>query len=209
MITPSGDVESSELVDGFSPELRVARVPLADPEAYRARLSHAEWQHAATLDGKRLIEHVAGRVAARAAVRALCGERAFDIVRDDDGAPHVTGVDVQISISHGRRSAVAVCARDRAIGIDLCDYDDAARVRRVAARFLCAEENALPRDDAQWCALWALKEAAAKALRKGLFDGGLRASRIAVIDPATFAWPELAAMVVHGERDVIALAVAR
>jgi len=202
MITPD-ESKSSTLVDGFPADLRVACVPLADPDGYRARLSDAEWATAAAFDGKRRIEHVAGRVAARIALEALVGPGGAVIARAEDGAPEVRGMadPPLVSISHGRGSAVAAVGRVACLGIDLCEAGDAPRLRRVALRFISAAEVALGAD----VALWALKEAAAKALRRGLLDGGLRASCLASIDPPRFAWPEVEAALVWRGGDAIAV----
>jgi 4'-phosphopantetheinyl transferase EntD len=204
MITPIREDASSTLLAGLPVGLVAARVPLADPEAYRALLADDEWRAALAFDGKRRNEHVAGRAAARAALRALVGDAAFAIARGDDGAPRVVGlVDPPlVSISHGRRAAVAVVGRTRALGIDLCDRDDAARVARVARRFV--PEHAIVARDDDWPRLWALKEAGAKALRVGLLEGGLRATTLASIDPPRFAEP-LQAHVIDEPDGVIAI----
>jgi len=203
MITPEG-AKSSQLVDGFGP-VRVARTPLADPEAYRGTVAPEEWAAAQRLDGRRRIEHVAGRAAAHAALAAFAPGTVVAITRAADGAPELRGCQAALSISHGRRDAVAAVGRARALGIDLCDLDDAPRVRRIAPRFLDPGEAALAHDAADWAALWAIKEAAAKALRRGLLDGGLRASRVIALDPPRLAFPALTAIVVRGERDAIAV----
>jgi phosphopantetheinyl transferase len=208
MITPSRPDTSSTLLRGLPDGLVGAAAPLVDPQRYRGLVADAEWTAAQAFDGKRRIEHVAGRVAARAALAAFLGDAgACTIVRDDDGAPAIAGLadPPLVSISHGRRGAVAVVGRVRALGIDLCDRDDASRVQRVATRFV--PEIAIVARDDQWPALWALKEAGAKALRRGLLDGGLRATRLASIDPPRFASPaELAARVIDEPDHVIALA---
>ena len=184
--------------------LRVARVPLADPASYRALLHADEWNLASAYDGRRRQEHVAGQVAARIALEALVGDGAAVIGRDRDGAPEVRDGSALVSISHGRRFAVAVAGHVRALGIDLCEHEQAARVRRVAERFISADENALAEPDA-WATLWALKEAAAKALRRGLLEGGLRASCLASLDPPRFASPALDAVLVRSDDDVVAV----
>ena len=112
MITPTQ--LKSRLVDGFDDELRVARIALAEPHQYRDRVSDEEWGQADMLDGRRRVEFLAGRAAARVALNALLGP-----------------------------TAVAAVGHVACLGIDLCDRDDAIRVRRVALRFLCAEETAL------------------------------------------------------------------
>src|SRR5258708_13797773 len=109
MITPTRGDASSTLLGGLPDGLVAARVPVADPETYRAHLADAEWQAALAFDGKRRIEHVAGRAAARVALTALVGECAAIVARGDDGAPHIVGLaDAPlVSITHGRRAAVA------------------------------------------------------------------------------------------------------
>jgi 4'-phosphopantetheinyl transferase EntD len=208
MITPT-DSKSSGLIAGFDDKLRIARVLLAEPEHYRERISDEEWQHACTLDGKRRIEHVAGRVAARAALYALVGSSAVVIVRADDGAPEIRGMAAPplLSISHGHNAAVAAVGYVGCLGIDLCDHEDALRVRRVALRFMRPEETALANRGgvARWASLWALKEAGAKALRHGLLEGGLRATSLASIEPAVFRWPTFVASVIPSARDVVAV----
>jgi 4'-phosphopantetheinyl transferase EntD len=153
----------------------------------------------------RRAEFCAGRRAARAALAAL-GYTDACIGRDDDGAPVALGLEVAVSISHGRRWAVAAAGRVARLGVDLCELARAPNVRRVSARFLAAEERALPASDADWAALWALKEAAAKALRLGLFGGGLAGSRVAALSPARYAWPALVAELEVGAEDAVALA---
>jgi len=153
----------------------------------------------------------AGREAAREALRQLLGAlpASLEIVRAADGAPEVRGLVAApwLSISHGRERSVAA-ASWHPIGIDLCDEHHARSVRRVATRFLSVEEGALAQaagSDAAWAALWALKEAAAKALRVGLLAGGLRKSRLASLEPPRFAWPALEAQLVRAGRSAIAV----
>src|SRR5262249_2100285 len=57
---------------------------------------------AAGLGAHRRAEFRAGRLAARAAL-SLLGFGGVPIGRDDDGAPVALGLDVMVSISHGRR----------------------------------------------------------------------------------------------------------
>ena len=212
MITPPR-IKSSVLVEDFDDELRVARIPLTDVERYRDHVAPAEWVQASSLEGKRRVEHLAGRIAAHLALEALIGVSDATIARADDGAPEIRGLDDPpiVSISHGRRTAVAAVGYVDALGIDVCDHEDVMRVRRVVLRFLRDDETALALGGgvARWIALWALKEAAAKALRQGLLDGGLRASCLSSIEPPRFAWPSFDATLVFGASDVIAVAFRR
>jgi phosphopantetheinyl transferase len=155
----------------------------------------------------RRVEWRAGRLAARAALAALLGGPAdgYVIGRDDDGAPVALGTAAKVSITHGRRWAVAAAGHVARLGIDLCEITRAPNVARIAPRFLAAEERALPACAADWAALWALKEAACKALRLGVFDGGLAASRVAALAPAAYAWPELSVELEVGDEDVVAV----
>jgi phosphopantetheinyl transferase (holo-ACP synthase) len=210
MIT-SADFKSSELVDGFPSNIRVARVLLS---RYHSFTDEVERAIADGLEGQRLIERVAGRAAARAALAALLQDRIGEIRinRADDGAPEVVGIlnPPLVSISHGRDSAVAVAASASHLGIDLCEHSDVMRVRRVAVRFVTPEETRLAARGgvARWAALWALKEAGAKAVRRGLLDGGLRATCLTSLDPPRFAWPPLDAIVVRRGEETVAVAYA-
>ena len=117
----------------------------------------------------------------RAAAHALLPEGAW-LGRDDEGAPVVHGAATRVTLSHTRRWVAA--AAGACVGIDICDLADAARVRRVLVRF-GGEDVALldGHGDLDWVGFWAIKEAAAKALGIGLFDGGLKASRITSWSP--------------------------
>jgi 4'-phosphopantetheinyl transferase EntD len=156
----------------------------------------------------RRVEWRAGRTAARAALAALLGgpvER-YVIGRADDGAPVALGTEARVSISHGRRWAVAAAGHVARLGVDLCEIARAPSVARISRRFLAEEERVLPACASDWATLWALKEAACKVLRLGVFDGGLIASRVATLMPAAYAWPALTVEIEVGEEDVVAVA---
>jgi 4'-phosphopantetheinyl transferase EntD len=184
---------------------RVALGPSALDDLVAAERAEAERQG---LGEHRRAEWRAGRLAAHAALERLLGDAARGLVvaRDPDGAPTVAVPGVLVSISHGRRWAVAAAGRVARLGIDLCELARAGNVERIARRFLHVDERALPRGEADWAALWALKEAAAKALRRGLFDGGLAASRVVALAPARFAYPALQVELEIGAEDVVATA---
>src|SRR5215831_12307611 len=102
-LTSSGLVKTRVAIESHDPGL--GRYALADlPAAERAEAERLD------LGPHRLAEFRAGRLAAHAALDTLLGPAAAGLViaRADDGAPLVVGADVQISISHGRRFAVAV-----------------------------------------------------------------------------------------------------
>jgi phosphopantetheinyl transferase len=129
------------------------------------------------------------------------------IARGADGAPLVQGLTepMRVSISHGRMAAVAVAGRVALLGVDLCDRADGPRIQRIARRFMSAEDCALAEGDVAWATLWALKEAAIKALGLALLEGGLRATTLSSIDPPVFERPHLQAAVEVGREDVVAV----
>lgn len=184
-----------------------ARVAIGSDDLSGLPTAERELAERLGLGPHRRAEWRAGREAARMALAALLGDEPhrFTIGRADDGAPIVVGVEAQISISHGRHWAVAAAGRVAQLGIDLCELGRAANVERISRRFLAEEERNLPRTAAEWATLWALKEAAAKALRRGLFDGGLAASRVATIAPPAFTWPHLEVLLEVGEDDAVAI----
>ncbi|HEX8207271.1 MAG TPA: hypothetical protein VF587_14515 [Solirubrobacteraceae bacterium] len=114
----------------------------------------------ATLDGeRRRADWRLGRWAAK----QLLGDPAIEILPAADGAPEASGV--SLSIAHRRGRALVACA-DGPVGCDLEPLRDDRDVTRHVAH-----------------------EAAAKALRRGLLDGGSpRVER----DGATFVvrWPD-------------------
>jgi 4'-phosphopantetheinyl transferase len=186
-----------------------AVAPGADPGV----LAPAERAAAARFDGRRLDEFVAGRLAAHAALQQLLGDRAaaIEIGRDAEGAPRIAGItgDVpKLSISHGKSEAVAVAGLVARLGVDLCEFADSPRVERVSGRFIHASERDLARGIGHpigWATLWALKEAGAKALGVGLFDNGLKATRLASLDPPRFERPALEALVERDRDHVLAV----
>ena len=142
---------------------------LSDVErGYFARFGHV----------KRELEFLAGRLAVRRALTALIGELPpLAIEREDDGAPRVIGLspthDVVVSITHAGTRALAIAAHGPyPIGVDLTEWTDAARIRRVARRaFPRAHERDLVLvDDRTAARAWAMKEAVAKSLRMGLLE---------------------------------------
>lgn len=141
---------------------------------------------------RRRSEFLAGRLAARRALGTLLGAEAIAsvaIARDDDGAPRIEGIalEVSLSITHATSRALAVAAPGRApLGVDLSEHRDAARIRRVARRAFPREnerEIALA-DDRAACIAWSAKEALAKAHRIGMLEGGgVERFEVLSIDP--------------------------
>lgn len=154
--------------------------------AARVGASAAEWIHPREerlagelgLGNLRLEEWRWGRAAAAHVLPAGAW-----VGRDEEGAPVVHGAPGRVTLSHTRRW-VAAAAAPHTLGIDVCDLVDAERVRRALPRFGGEDVRLLEgQGDGEWAAFWAVKEAACKALGVGLFDGGLKASRVTSLTP--------------------------
>ncbi len=154
------------------PEHVLAERPLG-PLPARLELHEAELEVLRRLQAeRRRREWYAGRLAAKDAI-ARWG-RQGPILPDDEGAPWVQDdPELQVSLSHSPRRAVAVAWRDpdRRTGIDLVHAPDGVRVRRVMTRWAKPEEQALLRDGPAWAPglMWGVREAVAKASRTGMF----------------------------------------
>lgn len=109
--------------------------------------------------------HECGREAAR---RALAALGVSTPLLYEGTRPVVEGA--AVSITHSRRTALAVAARVSRLGIDLCDDDP--RLAALAERFLI-DEVSLAKTSLDLSACFAAKEAALKALGLGLVDGGV------------------------------------
>lgn len=125
---------------------------------------------------RRRSEWLAGRLAARSALRAV-GGGACSILRGPEGGPRLEGPGhegVEVAITHGEGQAAAIATRKDApwpfVGIDWVDARDAARIRRIAGRVLSPAEKALAEDrDLALQLAWGAREAVAKATRTGMF----------------------------------------
>ncbi|MEL6184295.1 MAG: 4'-phosphopantetheinyl transferase superfamily protein [Myxococcota bacterium] len=140
---------------------------------------------------KRRREWLAGRAAARSALRAL-GGGAASVLRTDEGAPRLEGPGaerLEVAITHGRNHAAAVAAPLTGpfphLGIDWVDAEDRVRLLRIAKRVLSPQERA--QSEADPVALqvaWGAREAVAKATRTGMFAFALHGVRVTALDAA-------------------------
>ena len=149
-----------------------AIIAQASFEAPPSRLPEAE-QAELTARGteKRQRDRIAGRLAARAAIRALSGEEdeAFSIQNNPFGRPVVamSEQDVRISISHRSGEAMAVAARGGWPGIDIERIE--RREPTFAQTWFTEGERRLAGESPFYQTLiWAAKEAVLKALGVGL-----------------------------------------
>jgi phosphopantetheinyl transferase (holo-ACP synthase) len=99
----------------------------------------------------------------------MVADAAGESVTSDD-AVSIAAAEASVSITHGRRLALAVAGHVARLGIDLCDDDP--RLPALAQRFL-ADEVELAKTPLDISACFAAKEAALKALGLGLVDGGV------------------------------------
>jgi 4'-phosphopantetheinyl transferase EntD len=144
---------------------------------------------------KRRRELIAGRKAGHQALAGLREEAdRFEILTDFDGSPRVVGTETPpvLSITHGRRRAVAAAGFFGRLGIDLCDIDQAPRLMKLAEKLFAPEEIHLLSSPWSYAACWAAKEAGLKALRLGILDGGMfgpasTAIKVMSLDPPRLA----------------------
>ena len=119
-----------------------------------------------------------GRILVRRVLGGCLGLAPQDvpIVIDEAGKPKVAAPAARglvFSLSHDRGRAVLAVGREAALGVDLVDLDRAYRVHHVAERWFPDDERravaAAPRSADRAVALWAGKEALAKARGHSLF----------------------------------------
>lgn len=154
-------------------------------------LSPAERRVVRALPAWRQAEWAAGRLLAKRLVGEAVSLPAYEVevLPRDDGSPHVLvgGRPVpalHVSISHTAHHVAAAVA-PRPVGVDLCETSSAAAVRRVADHVLSPGELSLvgtDRPDALTGA-WALKEAAVKADRTGIYGSAARGITILGLRP--------------------------
>lgn len=140
-------------------------------------LSPAELRVVHALPDWRQAEWTAGRLLAKRLVHEAVGapEREVEVLPRADGSPYVLvcgspQADLRLSISH-TAGHVAAALAPQPVGVDLCETASADAVRRVADQVLTPGELSLTGTDRPEfpVAAWALKEAAVKADRSGIF----------------------------------------
>ncbi|MEU7556511.1 4'-phosphopantetheinyl transferase superfamily protein [Streptomyces sp. NPDC044571] len=178
-------------------------------------LSPAEQRVVHALPAWRQAEWMAGRLLAKRLVGEVLAAPAEDveILPRDDGSPYV-GVggspvpDLNVSISH-TAGHVAAALAGVPVGVDLCETASAPAVRRVADHALSPGELSLVgahRADAL-VGSWALKEAAVKADRSGIFGAAPRCIAILGLRPPVLSGRR-SAMVWQAGGAVLALVLA-
>ncbi|MFF2197666.1 4'-phosphopantetheinyl transferase family protein [Streptomyces sp. NPDC058157] len=163
-------------------------------------LSPAEQRVARALPAWRRSEWMAGRLLAKRLAGELLGAPAqeVEVLPREDGSPQllVGGSPpprVHLSISHTPGHAAAALAR-RPVGVDLCETGSAGAVRRVADHaFSPGELLLIGRDRPEALAgAWALKEAAVKADRGGVFGPAPRRITLLGLRPPALGGPRRA-----------------
>ncbi|MET3988248.1 4'-phosphopantetheinyl transferase superfamily protein [Streptomyces sp. PvR034] len=160
-------------------------------------LSPAEQRVVDGLGSRRRAEWLAGRLLAKCLVAAFLAVPARDVevLPRGDGSPRVLvgggpAPALHLSLSHTARHVAAALAPGP-VGVDLCDTASAETVRRVADHVLSPRDRRAvttgrPGDrPGAWAGAWALKEAAVKADRSGVF--GAAARRVPILS----LWPPL------------------
>jgi 4'-phosphopantetheinyl transferase EntD len=149
-------------------------------EALRQELSEEELERfRAVSHPKRKLEWLAGRIAAKSAVRALLGPTAppasaIKILSSPENAPYVSfageneRAPLHISIAHSGETAVAVASKSLKFGIDVEEI--APSIEEIAKEFCTEEELARAVHDGGLRSLfalttiWTAKEAARKVI---------------------------------------------
>ncbi|MFB7267514.1 4'-phosphopantetheinyl transferase family protein [Streptomyces nojiriensis] len=171
----------ARLIVARARELR--RVPPLSPAERRVLGALPAWRQAEWTAGRLLAKRLVGEVVSAPA-------DGVEILPRDDGSPRVVvggsspAPALHVSISH-TAGYVAAALAPEPVGVDLCEFASADAVRRVADHFLSPEELSLigrERPDAMTGA-WALKEAAVKADRGGVFGAAPRGIPILGLRP--------------------------
>ncbi|MCL2313822.1 MAG: 4'-phosphopantetheinyl transferase superfamily protein [Proteobacteria bacterium] len=157
-------------------------------------------QEAAQLEGlshpRRRLEWKQSRLMAKQLLSKAVGgaPESFQLLSREEGPPlllrggqPVEGVGV--SVSHTACYVGVACA-PFAVGLDICNWGDEARIVGIGGRIFGEEERALgeacPRG---FVALWALKEAALKLHGGGIFQPGLSSVHVSALWPPALSSP--------------------
>lgn len=137
--------------------------PIADEATLRSGATEADLAFVETFTAESRRCEV---LAWRAIVRRVLGE-GVEIFYDDYGAPKVTNPSKYISISHSREY-VSVLISEQLCAVDI---EDAGRdFRKVATRYLSAEEQYMAERYDVFAEMWSAKEALYKYYKKGKLD---------------------------------------
>ncbi|MCG3172062.1 MAG: hypothetical protein GMKNLPBB_00207 [Myxococcota bacterium] len=144
-------------------------------------------------------EWTAGRLALKKLLMEQRGVNPLDlsIMPTEAGPPMLVGekipADLHVSISHTGDWASATVSGAPA-AVDLCLHADATRLSRIMLRF-CTDAEIIRFDLKNRAdllpSLWALKEAALKAVNARMFDPGMKAFEIESLDPVRFLREDL------------------
>ncbi|WP_405486372.1 4'-phosphopantetheinyl transferase family protein [Streptomyces sp. NBC_00096] len=153
------------------------RAPFLSPAEQRVVHALPAWRQAEWTAGRLLAKRLVGELVPVPETEAEAG---VEILPRADGSPHVLvgGVPLpglHLSISHTARHVAAALAPEP-VGVDLCGTESAGAVRRAADHVLSPGELCLigaDRPEAM-AGAWALKEAAVKADRTGIFGPAAR-----------------------------------
>ena len=162
---------------------------------------------------RRRLEWKQGRLMAKRLLAKALGlpPASFELLPQPEGPPLVLCQEKPLkegclSVSH-TASYVGVAFAPFAVGLDICDMADAARISRIAHRAFSLQEAALCPEPSFLCALWALKEAALKMQGGGLFRPGLLSVQVECLFPPAFASPQAKASLHALPKAYVALAV--
>ncbi|MFD5408336.1 4'-phosphopantetheinyl transferase family protein [Streptomyces nojiriensis] len=165
-----------------APARELRRVPPLSPAERRVLGALPAWRQAEWTAGRLLAKRLVGEVVSAPA-------DGVEILPRDDGSPRVLVggrpvPDAHVSISH-TAGYVAAALAPEPVGVDLCAFASAGAVRRVADHFLSPEELSLVGGErpAALAGAWALKEAAVKADRSGVFGAAPRGIPILGLRP--------------------------
>ncbi|MGW7453687.1 4'-phosphopantetheinyl transferase family protein [Streptomyces sp. NPDC054787] len=179
-------------------------------------LSPAEECVVRALPAWRQSEWLAGRLLAKRLVSEVLAvpESDVEILPRDDGSPYALvggspASTVHVSLSH-TAGHVAAAVAPQPVGVDLCPTASADAVRRVADHALSPAELSLIGTDRPEvvAGAWALKEAAVKADRSGIFGAAPRRIAILGLRPPVLSGPRRAMVWQEGDA-VLALVLAR